>query len=233
MRLFCFPHAGGSATAYRTWAKSIAADVEVCAVALPGRGARSREAPVRRLSDLVGELVPRILERADRPYAFFGHSLGGLIAFELARALEPAGLAGCSKVIVSASPAPDQPRPSRVLSELSDEELLRWLQRTGGVPRPIVESREALAAFLPAFRADLGLIETYQIGEARALRVPLAVMGGASDTLVTRTVLSSWKRWTTGMFSLRLFSGGHFYMGESLEAPLAFVEQACAACLRD
>ena len=87
LRLFCFPYAGGGASIYHPWSKRLSGDVEICPLYLPGRENRLREPCFKRLSSLVEELTDALTHFMDVPFAFFGHSMGALISFEVARRL--------------------------------------------------------------------------------------------------------------------------------------------------
>jgi len=155
-RLVCFHHAGGGASLFRDWHGSFPADTEVLAVAIPGRETRIAEAPLtelRMLAAALAEVLPLEL-----PFAFFGHSLGGVVSFELARQLHQRGLPIPQHLFVSACPAPHLCRRETSRAQMSDEALLRLLEGFGGTPREIVAKLNAAAAKILAqadFRAQL------------------------------------------------------------------------------
>jgi surfactin synthase thioesterase subunit/glycosyltransferase involved in cell wall biosynthesis len=209
-RLFCFPHAGGGTRVYRRWSIE---GVDVCPVLLPGRENRAGETAIDNMPELVEALSVAIRPYTREPFAFFGHSMGAGIAFELARALEHKPRV----LIVSGARGPQyrenlQPRP-----EPSDEELLQQLSGLG-------TDRATLEAALPLLRADTRLYRNYRFLPAPPLSVPIAAYGGADDPNVRREHLEDWRMLTTGAFVMREFPGGHFYIedsGEPVEAAIA------------
>jgi surfactin synthase thioesterase subunit len=211
VRLFCFPHSGGSAGEYLRWA-DVLPDVEVWGVQLPGRGARTEEAPFTRVRALVEALV----DAADfgPPFAFFGHSLGALVAFETARRLRDLGRAPPAWLVLSAYPAPHLPSRTQPTSHLGEDGLLDALDRMyGEMAVEIREDAELRELILPALRADLALVESHRHEDGAPLECVMTVTGGTLDDL-GRDELEPWRRHTTGPFRLHLLPGGHFYLRE-------------------
>ncbi|MDQ3810192.1 MAG: thioesterase domain-containing protein, partial [Chloroflexota bacterium] len=200
------PYAGGRAAVYRDWARALPPDIDVCPVELPGRGVRSAEPLLDRLDDLVPQIARGLRPYLDRPFAFFGHSAGALIAFELARVLQPEYL------FVSAHRAPHIPYCGRLTSTLSEEELLLYLRRLGGTPAELLREPNLLIRLLPVLRADSALSQTYVYAEGAPLACPILALGGWDDPLVDRGQLEAWRRHTSGNFSLRMLPGAHFYI---------------------
>jgi surfactin synthase thioesterase subunit/glycosyltransferase involved in cell wall biosynthesis len=206
LRLFCFPHAGAGTLTYRAW---LIDGVEICPVLLPGRESRASEPAFDNLPDLLAALVPAIRPHTSQPYAFFGHSMGAGIAFELARKMENPPRA----LIVSAARAPQyrlnlQPRP-----DPSDEELLAQLSNLG-------TDRELLETTLPLLRADTRLYRNYRFEPGPPLEVPIAAYGGADDPNVQPADMTGWKDLTNARFIQREFPGGHFYLQSNRDAIL-------------
>ena len=202
LRLFCFPHAGGGTLAYRGWSIP---GVEICPVLLPGRETRAPEPAIDNMPELVEALVAAIRPYVDRqggePYAFFGHSMGAGIAYELARKLENQPRV----LIVSAARAPQYrlnlaPRP-----DPSDEELIAQLSALG-------DSAEALKRMLPLLRADTRLYRNYRFTAGPPLKIPIGAYGGKRDPNVKREHLAEWRELTGSGFVQREFPGGHFYL---------------------
>ncbi len=163
LRLFCFPYAGGAASLYRTWPQHLPPTIELCAVQLPGRENRIRESPYTNLVDLVAALLPNLLPVLDKPFALFGHSMGALIAYEVARQLQQHRQIP-THLLVSGRRAPVLPEPEALPHTLpSDEAFLRELHRRyHNIPTVLFEETELRALFVPLLRADLTLVETYQ-----------------------------------------------------------------------
>jgi medium-chain acyl-[acyl-carrier-protein] hydrolase len=232
-RLLCFPHAGGSATAFATWHRYLPPEIEVWGVQLPGRDSRHTEAPITSMEYLIARLADGARALHDRPLALFGHSLGGLIAFEYARHLRRAGLLAPQNLLVSAVRAPQHARAS-VISHLPRAEFLNEVtRRYDGIPKLILESAEMLEYFLPILRADLALLESYRYAVEPPLACPIVAFGGASDPRVHETELALWRSQTETQFAARLFPGKHFYLTSARDALLATICEVLRPLLRD
>ena len=213
-RLLCCPYAGGAASAYQSWARHLPADVELLALQYPGREERRRETPFTNLISLVEtasvELMPLL---ADKPYAIFGHSLGALVGFELARQAERDGLPAPQHLFVSGASAPQVPThrdPPRHL--WPHEPLLAELARIGGTPRELLDNRELMSLVLPMLRADFALVDTYRFEPGGKLGAPITAFGGLEDHDVSRAMLQAWRERSTGAFAMAMFAGDHFFI---------------------
>ena len=222
-RLFCLPYAGGSAAAYRGWRGRLPAGLELCALELPGRGGRLGEPAVPRLGRLVEMIADGIAAGLDRPYALFGHSMGGLLAFELARSLRRRGLRPPERVFISAMAPPGTSVARPQLHQAPDEEVLRRLAELGGTPPELLANEELMELLLPVFRADFAVLETYEYRPEAPLAVPLTVCGGRADRNAPPTGLHGWRKHTSADARLHLFDGGHFYLHEQQEHLLGAV----------
>lgn len=213
VRLVCFPHAGGGATAFRLWRERMPAHVELSAVQLPGRGGRLRETPIDSLPALTELITSELLPYLDRPYVFFGHSMGAVLALEVARAAMRAGREPPSHLFLSARRPPHLPRLEPDLHRLPDDAFLKVLgTRFGGVPAEVLQEPELLSLVLPALRADITALETFSPPEAEPLKCAITAYGGGEDRLVTVEQLHAWRSYTSGPFRVRQFPGGHFYL---------------------
>lgn len=223
VRLFCFPHSGGSVGEYVRWA-DLLPDVEVWGVQLPGRGARAEEAPLTRMHELVDTLVGAVDFGAS--FAFFGHSLGALVAFETARRLRGLGRTLPGWLFLSAAPAPQLPPRGIPASHLDEDGLLTALEPTyGELAVELREDPELRELILPGLRADLSLVESYQHEAVAPLDCVMTVTGGSQDDL-TREELEPWRAHTTGAFELHLLPGGHFYLREQKDTLLRLLGRA-------
>ncbi|MHC5826649.1 MAG: thioesterase II family protein, partial [Nostoc sp.] len=158
LRLFCFPYAGGSAAIFRTWPNNLPSNVEVCAVEYPGRGRQIQSAPLTRLEPLVEAIAPILIPYLDKPFAFFGHSMGGLVSFELTRLLRSQYSLAPFHLFISARRAPQIPLTKPPLHVLSDPDLQRELYSLNGTPKAVLESMELMQMFLPILRADFAVL---------------------------------------------------------------------------
>ena len=208
LRLFCFPYAGGGASVFRAWAGRLPPGVSVCPVRLPGRETRLSERPFDSMDELVATLRKVIDPYLDKPFAFFGHSLGAVIAFELARLLA----APCTCLFVSAARAPQLRRDHVPPPPPSDDELIAELRRLDGIPRELLDNRELMQLALPALRADTALYRNYVYREGPPLQCPIRAYGGLDDERITRWHLETWAEQTTQSFHVEMFPGGHFFL---------------------
>ena len=205
-RLICVPHAGGSASMFFAYPDDLPRDVEVCAVQLPGRGPRLSEPPFTRMEPLVESLAEALAGMDDAPVAMFGHSLGALIAFELAHRLHTAHL------FISGQAAPHLPRRRPAIHTRPSSAIIAELRRLGGTPAVVLEDPELLELMLPVVRADFAVCETYAYQHRDPLDCPITVLGGLQDTEASPLELAAWRGYTTADFGLQLFEGDHFYV---------------------
>jgi len=211
MRLFCFPYAGGSEVAFRTWQQNLPETIEVLPIQLPGRGPRMKEPPLTRLAPLAQALTQSLRPEMDMPFAFFGHSMGGLIAFELARQLRREGGPLPVHLFISAKCCPKDTNDLWA-GELPDNELIQILQRFEGTPREVLENEELMQLLLPVIRADMKLCNSYVCDPEPPLPCPITVFGGLQDQRSGRKCLEGWQDYTSGRFILRMFPAGHFFL---------------------
>jgi len=210
--LFCFPYAGTGAAIYREWGAHLPADVEVCPVQLPGRGARAMETPFTRVVPLVQVLAQDLLPLLDKPFVFFGHSLGAIVAFELARELRRQfGVQPC-RLFISASRAPQISARHRPIHALPEAEFLDELRRLNGTPAALLDNAEFMRFMLPVLRADFALYETHTYAPEEPLDCVINGFGGIEDRRVDRSELDAWRVQTSASFSLRMLPGDHFYL---------------------
>ncbi len=222
MRLFCFPYAGGGASFYRNWSNYLPHSIHVCPLHLPAREKRYFEKPFLRMSDLLDNLEVALENFLDVPFAFFGHSLGSLIAFELTRRLIAKKHFRPQHLFVSANRAPQCPLADPI-HKLSQDAFVNELKYYGGMPEEILKNPELLEVILPALRADFELLETYIYQNGEPLSVPISVSGGLDDPKVSRAYLEAWDQQTLMKFQLRLHSGGHFYLANHLPEVLKMI----------
>ena len=201
------------------------ADVEVCPVQYPGRGTRLKETPFTRLSPLVEALAEALAPLLDKPFAIFGHSMGALAGFELARQLR--GQSGIRPVrfFVSADRAPQIPPRDRPIHALSEDDFLAELRRLKGIPGIVLEDAELMQLMLPIVRADVAAYETYVYATESPLDFPISAFGGLEDRRVNRADLEAWREQTSASFSLRTFPGDHFFLNTTQPLILQLLSQ--------
>lgn len=236
LRLLCFPFAGGGGRAFGAWTADLPPelerDVELWAVNLPGREATLTEAKFTDLGALVEALLPLIVPVLEVPFAFFGHSMGALIGFELARSLWAEGLDGPVHLVVSAFRAPHLPDPHDAVHDLPDADLALRLRKLGGTPLEVLQEPELMDLMLPLLRADLSICETYVHRHGEPLACSLTAFGGAADPEVSREELEGWQSHVRGPFELHIFPGGHFFLQTAQTLVLRILARDVRAVLR-
>lgn len=215
LRLFCFHHAGAGALTFARWRARFAVDVQVLPVRLPGRETRLREPRIVDAEQLLGELDTHLGPLLDMPHAFYGHSLGALVAYRFALRRARAGHRPPVLVGVGASAAPHLPTPLVEQSDLPDDRLLAALARYGTLPPYLFERPKWLSILLSTMRDDLQLARSLREGSGEPLPCPLYAYAGAEDKVATDRVVAAWSRYTSAAFDLRTVSGGHFFVRDA------------------
>jgi len=212
LRLFCFPYAGGGAAAYRLWPGELPASIDVCRVQPPGRETRLREGLYTNLTELVETMAEVLRPDLDMPFAFFGHSLGAMLAFELSRECRRRFGLQPRRLLVSSCRAPRQPRPESI-HHLPDDDFIEQLRvRYEGIPEAVLRIPELLELMLPILRADMQMFSTHVHRNEERLDVPITAFGGRDDPSIEPAQLEPWGIETSGRFRRVLFPGKHFYL---------------------
>ncbi len=222
LRLYCFPYAGAGVSAFRNWITALPGEIELTIVQLPGRGSRLQEKPYLRMISLIPDLIQVLELDLDRPSAFFGHSLGAIVSYEAARALNSRSINQPIHLFVSGRSAPQIPDPNEPIYHLPDPAFLEKIRQFKGTPGEILENEELVQIFLPILRADFTLNETYLFKPGNKLVCPITVFGGKQDPRVPYDNLSAWGDLTQRGFRLQIFPGEHFFIhseqGQILES---------------
>jgi medium-chain acyl-[acyl-carrier-protein] hydrolase len=224
LRLFCFPAAGGGASAYGAWADALPERVEVCGVELPGRGSRLLEPAFTRFEPLVEATSRALLAALDRPFALFGHSMGALVAFAVARRVRAAYDLVPEHLLVAGHPAP-RLAPIAAASTRSPAPL-------DAADRRLLDEASLMRVALPAIESDLAAYATFRHEEAPPLACPIAAFGGRDDTLAPPAALAGWREETEGTFVLHLLRGGHAFVRTARASLLALVARELASPAR-
>jgi medium-chain acyl-[acyl-carrier-protein] hydrolase len=214
VRLFCFPYAGGGATVFQPWAIRLPASVEVWPVCLPGREHRLFDPVHTSLDRLVAEMRDALagpMAESPVPVAFFGHSLGALLAYELARSLRQNSDREPATLVLSGRAAPHQ-KSGRSLHTLSDDAFVSAVQQFGAAPAAALDNPELRELCLPMLRADFTMAETYTYRPGPALDCPIITWAGRQDDGSTPDLVEQWAGYTTGPVRHRTFPGGHFFL---------------------
>lgn len=210
IRALCFAHAGGGASAFGSWPEVFAPEVELRAVSLPGRERRLADPPYTKLATLVDALASELAQTFERPVALVGHSMGALVAFELARKLSADGAAAPVLLVVAGHRAPQLPPSRPPLHRLPERRLVAELVHLGGIDRAVLDDEELRGIVIPSLRADLEVCETYTHQPGAPLDCPILAVVGASDPLVTIGDVAAWHMQSRARFTLRVIRGGHF-----------------------
>ncbi|MEU6088788.1 alpha/beta fold hydrolase [Streptomyces sp. NPDC047085] len=213
-RLVCFPHAGAGAPAYADWAGLLPPGIELIAIQPPGRQNRIGEDPFTEAGPLVEALTHVLRPVLDLPTAFFGHSAGATLAYELTRALRERGARGPEHLFLSAQPAPGESAVRR-LHELPDDEFAAEILSLGGIDEEVAEDEDVMEAMLYTLRADFTLWERHTVEPGAPLDVPITVLSGESDPRAPLGEVKRWGEHTTAEFQTQFFPGGHFYFLDS------------------
>ncbi|MCH7681088.1 thioesterase [candidate division KSB1 bacterium] len=220
LRLFCFPHAGGGASAYRLWHNGFPPDIEVCPVQVPGRENRVMEVPLNDMNLLLQALASALVPDLEKPFAFFGHSFGALIGFEFIRYLRREHGLKPVHFCVSGYQAPPITNKLPPISHLPDAEFVEGLRELDSTPEAVFEHEELMELLLPALRADFEIYEKYEYFSEDKLDCPISAFGGRKDPLVFEEDLQSWQNHTKNSFTVRMFSGDHFFLHNNNRASL-------------
>jgi medium-chain acyl-[acyl-carrier-protein] hydrolase len=217
--LFCIPHAGGGASAYRNWAQALAPQVGVKVLQSRGRESRFREPPLTELEDVLEDLYRFVEPDTTGPFAFLGHSMGALLTFELAHRLRTKTGRLPVHLFISACRAPNRVQLDTPCSSWPQPEFIaEVMRRYGGFPPQVLADAEFMAAILPAMRADFRILERYRAPERPLLDCPITVFGGRTDITTPQAALEDWQQQTRGAFSLVMLDASHFYLQEKRPA---------------
>jgi surfactin synthase thioesterase subunit len=232
LRLFCFPYAGAGASAFNQWGEHLPAEVDVCALQLPGRENRLAEVPFTSLKPMVDELAQALLPYCDIPFAFYGHCMGGLIAFELARRWHAPGAGGPSHLFISGCRAAHLPDEEMNIHKLPEPQFVQRLREIEVVPDFVLADEEMRELFLPVLRADFAVYETYAYENGEPLRCPVSAFGGVDDPRVKREEVRQWSAHTESSFLYRMLPGSHLFIHSSRDLLLRFVSEDLRCVLR-
>lgn len=216
-RLICLPYAGGGTAIFRDWPAALPG-IAVCPARLPGREARFVDPAFTRIEPLVDALADALAPWTDRAYALFGHSMGAIVAFELARRMRDRGLPAPRRLFAAGRQAPHIPEPEPMCHELPDAALATELRSRYGSTTAF-EHPELVELMLPTLRADCAICETYRHVDGEPLNCPIHVFGGTDDATVSADDLDAWRAHTSGPFTSERIDGDHFFI-DTNPAPL-------------
>lgn len=234
-RMFCFPFAVGAASVYGQWSRWLPPFVKVVPVEYPGHGRQFGQPPLADIDQIVGVLTDDLMTKLDVPFLLFGHSMGALVAFEVARELRRRGAPLPAKIYASATRPPSNPQrdePGEDISALTNDELRARLIEFGGTPQEVLDSAEFMEVMLPIVRADLAACENYRYRPEAPLPCPITALGGADDDTFDQAELLDWRAVTSTSFELVTMPGGHFYPRTHTAALLKWLGEDIRKTLR-
>jgi medium-chain acyl-[acyl-carrier-protein] hydrolase len=226
LRLFCFPYAGAGASIFRTWTNKLSPDIEICAVQLPGREGRLGEPLFTQLSPLIEDLAKALFPYLDLPFAFFGHSMGALVSFEVARLLRRHYYKYPQHLFISGRHAPQIPS-TKPIHQLPNALFVEELRRFNGIPEIVLQSPELLSLFVPILRADFAINDTYIYTDDIPFDCPISAFGGLQDWEIRHNDIAAWHKHTSRKFSIHMFHGNHFFIKNQCDALLEIISECC------
>jgi len=225
LRLFCFPYAGGGASIYRQWSSGLPAQVEVNAIKLPGRESRFSDPAFDQLETLLDALGPVLEPYLDKPFAFFGHSMGAMIAFELTRRLREQRRPLPLHLFISGRRGPIVPAREEPMYELPDDAFLEELKRRYGDANNALDNPELVPLILPLIRADCTLCDRYAYSPQATLDIPISAFGGVNDNMITQQDIEAWRSMTHEPFQFHMIDGDHFFLDSARPELLELLSQ--------
>lgn len=229
-RLYCFPYGGAGSSVFKKWAAHLDPDIELIGIQLPGRETKIKEPPFRNMSPLIRALTNCLPSAPLLPYAFYGHSIGALIAFELTVELKKCGIKEPCYLIVSGCRAPQVQDQRQPINQLPDEEFIEAIRKLGGTPEEVLQNDVLMQVFLPILRSDFTLFENYEYQSTPPLEIPILAFGGTDDVEVQADDLLAWEVCTTSEFRVELFPGNHFFLEHQYQQLIARMLPKIRSC---
>lgn len=226
IRLFCFPYAGGGSLAFYNWPNAFSANIEICSILLPGRECRINEKPIKQIEQLIDHLITAISVRIDLPFAFFGHNLGALVSFELARRLQAMQAPMPNHLFVSACHAPHLPNSQPQIHGLPRNAFIEEVRKYNGTSEAVFENQELLELLIPILRADFAVFETYTHRPGEPLSCPITAFVGKADSKTSVNEIIKWQDMTKKLFRFKIFKGDHFFLHTNKDALTTKIAQS-------
>jgi surfactin synthase thioesterase subunit len=210
-RLICFAYAGGTPELFRSWSDALDDEVELLAVRLPGHSIRISENPYDHWDPLLNDVFAALAARLAEPHAFYGHSFGGRLAYELAHMIQARYPGQTRQLFIGGCRSPDSAQRRPYMHELSDEGFLDAVHRMGGTPTEVLQNKEVLEMILPTLRSEIKLAELWNDRHRRACNVPITAICGTEDTIESEQSMRNWQQYTS-KFEFVTIPGGHWFL---------------------
>lgn len=233
IRLFCFHHSGGGASAYYPWREQLSPDIELVAIQLPGRENRFNEPLTNNLDDIMTNLTRGFHPYVSKPFFVFGHSLGALLGFEFIKAIHHHYSLYPKHLIVSATKAPHLPFRKKGISQLNDAALKEELKTYNGLDERIINNEEILDLLLPIIRNDFKIYESHYYSDSKPLPCDILALSGIHDQTVTKEEIFAWTSYTAGKFKHLSFSGRHFFIKNYQKDILEIINQIGTSSIKE
>ncbi len=226
INLYCLPYAGGSAAIYSSWKNLLMPNVVLKPIELSGRGKRFDESLYDSIDEAVDDVLSIIRDEISKtPYALFGHSMGGIMVYELAKRIQQEKLPLPLQIFISGKSAPNIPKERKVFSQMPIDEFRKEVLNLGGTPKEFFEHPELLELFLPILKNDFRLVETYRfIEKNEVLETNLIILLGKDDDL-TKQEGDGWTMLTNRECYIQYFDGGHFFLNEKTEEVVTIINK--------
>ncbi|PEB79488.1 thioesterase II family protein [Bacillus nitratireducens] len=217
-KLFCFPHAGGSAFSYAKWKNYFNPYIEVVPIELAGRGYRIEESLCQSMEEAVNDVYTSIVKQIEHsPYILYGHSMGSLIAYEVARKIQDSKNVLPEFLVLSGRNHPNS-KMKNIRHNLPNEQFKREVIAMGGTPSGVLQSEELMGIFLPILRADFKIVETYiHDNNMQACDIDFLIFNGENDEFTTYNQVIKWEQYTSKTCTFHSFKGNHFFLNENIE----------------
>lgn len=225
IRLFCFHHAGGGASAYYPWIGYLSSHIEMIAIQFPGRENRFTEPLNNNINDIITQLSEGFNIYKNKPFLVFGHSLGALITYEFVKSINKLYTVYPQNMIISATKAPHLPFKMKHLSHLDNKDLIEELKVYNGIDERMLNNDEHLELFLPIIRNDFSIYENYRFSESNPFPCDILALSGAQDKTVTQEEILEWSAYTAGSFKHLSFPGTHFFINNNQKCIIEIINQ--------
>ncbi|WP_432407294.1 thioesterase II family protein [Wukongibacter sp. M2B1] len=216
MTLFCVPYAGGSAAVYDKWKKYADGRIKIVPVELAGKGRRFNENPYDKMEDAVDDVYETIKKSIDKPYGLFGHSMGGMITYELAHKISNSSLPNPEHIFVSGIRPPHLWKDRKIIYMLPDKEFKEEIIDMGGTPKEIFENKELLDLFLPIIKKDFKIVDKHIYDEKNPLNIEMTVFYGDEEE-INDNEANQWGIHTNKKCRIFKINGNHFFINDETE----------------